>query len=170
MINELKGYIGLSSKIAIADSGLYVDALPDISVSFLEKLVNDEGSVTDLWAEIENRALVKFRTLFIRELNVCHRISNVKVCECIARESKELLATSLWYLLAAEVSYERATSSRMNTYTTIDRQKAKEMREHFLAEFENELKIAVNGIDIHSSACIEAVEAHDIISKVEPIL
>jgi hypothetical protein len=166
-MDELKGYIGLSSSVSVAPSGLYVDALPDISVSFLEKLIKDESSVSELWAEIEHRALVKFRTLFIREVNRCHRLSDVAVSETLIVENKELLATSLWYLLASEVMYERATSSRMNTYTTIDRSKAKEMREHFLAEFENELKVAVNGIDIHSSA---DVEQRDIVTFHTPIL
>lgn len=166
-MNELKGYIGLSSTIATAESGLYVDALPDISVSFLEKLIRDESSVSELWAEIENRALVKFRTLFIREVNRCHRLSDVALSETLILENKELLATSLWYLLASEVMYERATSSRMNTYTTIDRSKAKEMREHFLSEFENELKVAVNGINIHSSA---DVEQRDIVTFHTPTL
>lgn len=168
MINELKGYIGLSASISVADSGLYVDALPDISVSTLEKLINDESSVTELWAEIENRALVKFRTLFVREINQCFKLSNADVCSCLIVENKELLATSLWYLLASEVMYERATSSRMNTYTTIDRGKAKDMREHFLGEFDKELKSAVSGIDIH--ACIDNVEDRDIVTFATPII
>lgn len=170
MIDEFVGYIGLSPKYGVSDSGLYVDSLPDISVSFFEKLVRGDESILDLWGEIEKRALVKFRTLFIREINKCHKLSNVKVCECLALSNKELLATSLWYLLGAETMYERATSSRMNTYTTLDRDKSKDIREVFMSDFERELSIAVSGIDIHNSSCVDVVDGRDIVTFANTIL
>ena len=153
MLTELQGFIGLSAKVSACPSGLYVDALPDISVLGLDRLIDGEGNATELWAEVEQRALAKFRTLFIQELNKCHRVTDVAKAECLIYSNKELLATALWYLFGAEVQYARSTSSRMNSYTTIDHSKAKEMQEYFENEFAKELHIAVAGIDIHHSPC-----------------
>ena len=153
MLTELKGFIGLSSKVSTCASGLYVDALPDISVLGLDRLIDGESNTTELWDEVETRALAKFRTLFIQELNKCHRVTDVSKAECLAISNKELLATALWYLYGAEVQYARSTSSRMNSYTTIDHTKAKEMHEYFTDQFAKELRNAVAGIDIHHSPC-----------------
>ena len=170
----LKGYIGLTSTAETkAASGLYIDALPDIGVAFIEKMVTDEGNKENLWQEIETRGLLKFRTLFIREVNKQHRMTDRAKAECLIEENKELLSTALWWLLGAEVLYTRQTSSRMNVYTTLDRSKAKEMREYFEAQFEKELETAVRGIDIHRSACFDCEnqpEGVDIVTFHTPII
>lgn len=170
----LVGFIGLSSNVSgEVPSGLYADALPDISEASVTKLVDGEDTVKSLWKEIEKRAILKFRTFFIREINEAHKISDREKCECLICEHKDLLATALWYLIGEEIMNARATSSRMNTYTTIDRQKAKEMREAFHAQFERELEIAVHGIDVHSSSCFTCEnqpEYNDIMVFHEPII
>lgn len=155
MINELKGYIGLSSAASTAESGLYVDALPDISMDFLDKLTLDEGGGMKLWKEIEQRALLRFRTAFIREVNIAHRVNKREQCECLIVSNKDLLATALWYIMGAELMRTRTTSSRMNSYTTILQDKAAELKSHFERQFEQELTTAVNNIDIHQSPCFE---------------
>lgn len=167
----LIGFIGLSGKGGeAAESGLYVDALPDISIAFIEKLVAENETAADLWQTIEKRAILKFRTLFVSEINRTHKISKIDVCECLICENKSLLATALWYLCGAELMYERATSNRLNAYTTIDRQKAKEMRDEFMKLFHEELSVAVAGIDIHSSECIECVQPAEILGQIQPII
>lgn len=170
----LKGYIGLtSSKEHKAESGLYIDALPDISATLIEKLTTDEGTKENLWSEIEARGLLKFRTLFIREVNKYHKVNDRAKCECLIRENKELLSTALWWLLGAEVLYTRQTSSRMNSYTTLDRTKATEMREYFEAQFDKELETAVHGIDIHQSPCFDCEhqpEIQDVVTFGIPVI
>lgn len=174
MFECLKGYIGLSSKDSTtAPSGLYVDSLPDISISNINKIADDEQSdYNGVWKDIETRGLLKFRTLFISSVNRCHRINNVEVCECLICENKELLSTALWYLLGAEIMFERVNSSRLNRYTTIDREKAKNIRDEFMDIFTTELETAVNGIDIHKSACVEGDEVAErrLISTFIPIM
>lgn len=170
----LVGFIGLSVNVSgEVDSGLYADALPDISETHLSKLVDGESDVYQLWAEIEKRAILKFRTFFIREVNEAHKITNRDQCECLICEHKDLLATALWYLLGEEIMATRATSSRMNTYTTIDRQKANEMRDEFHAQFIRELQTAVHGINVHDSQCFSCTnqpEVNDLITFREPII
>ena len=168
MLQELKGYIGLSSEESKAESGLYVDALPDISLQVLENIANEDSEVT--WSQIEDRAILKLRTLFIKEVNKCHKIAKIDVCECLITSNKEILATALWYLLGAEVMLTRGASSRINI-STIDRNKPKELRAYFEEQFKQELATAVAGIDIHASDCIhEDVPANDVITFQTPVL
>lgn len=167
MLQKLKGYIGLNSGTT-APSGLYVDALPDISLQVLEDIANESGDIT--WSQIEDRAILKLRTLFIKEVNKCHKIAKIDVCECLITSNKEILATALWYLLGAEVMLTRGASSRINM-ATIDRNKPKELRAYFEEQFKQELATAVAGIDIHASDCIdEDVPANDVITFQIPVI
>ena len=172
MLEELKGYIGLfSSASEEAESGLYVDALPDITASVLEDISRNGENENDTWLRIEERAILKCRTLFIAAVNKCHKLSDIKVCECLIVSNKEVLATALWYLLGAEVMLTRRSSSRINA-ATIDRNKPKELREYFESQFEKELSTAVASIDIHASDCIDenVVEPRQLITFSTPIL
>lgn len=170
MLKELKGYIGLISGGSSAASGLYIDALPDISLQVLEDISHDDGY--EAWNKLEDRALLKLRTLFITEANKCHKITNINICECLIVSNKEILATALWYLLGAEVMLTRQTSSRINA-ATIDRSKNKELRAYFEEQFKQELATAVASIDIHASECIpaeECIPANDVITFQTPII
>ena len=173
MLDELKGYIGLiSGGSTEAPSGLYIDALPDISVSLLEDISRTDEDETDTWSRLEWRGILKFRTLFISEVNKCHKVTDIGLCECLILSNKEILATALWYLLGAEVMLTRHASSRINA-ATIDRTKSKELRAYFEDQFAKELTTAVNGIDIHASECFgeeEHPEPCQLITYGTPIL
>lgn len=170
----LIGYIGLSQEYDVqpAESGLYVDTLPDISVNDFEKLTDTTESTDALWGEIQLRAMYKFRTMFIREVNKCHKVTDVSKCECLICQNKALLAVAMWYLLGAEVQHSRETNSRQNVYTLLDHSKARELREYFESQFEKELEIAVRGIDIHNSSCFESeeVDCKAMITFATPVL
>lgn len=173
MIDELKGYIGLfSGDTPPAESGLYIDALPDIFTQILEDIARGDEKTTDTWERIEERGILKFRTLFIAEVNKCHKISDISKCECLIISNKEVLATALWYLLGAEVMLTRRASSRINA-ATIDRGKSKELRSYFEDQFAKELSTAVASIDIHSSECFleeDQPEPRQLITFETPIL
>lgn len=173
MLDELKGYIGCMSNAPVeAESGLYVDALPDISMSILEDITTNEESGCDTWSRIEDRGILKFRTLFIAEVNKCHKITDISACECLILSNKEVLATALWYLLGAEVMLTRRSSSRINA-ATIDRNKLKELRAYFEDQFQKELSTAVANIDVHASECFgeaEEPEPRQLITESLPIL
>lgn len=170
----LNGYIGLSSKTYtpssdpdFVHSGLFVDALPDISLNLMSKLTDiEENDFLDLWSTIEQRGILKFRTFFINAINQCYKINKVDICECLICENVSLLSTSLWYLLGAEVMFERYSSSRLNRFTTIDKQKAKELKDEFMDIFNRELSVAIAGIDIVESDCTpdEGVQCNNICS------
>lgn len=172
MLDELKGYIGLRSDGGIeAPSGLYVDALPDINLSIIERITTNEEDSCETWSRIETRALLKFRTLFIREVNKCHKINAIDKCECLIVNNKEVLATALWYIMGAEVMITRKESSRINA-ATIDRGKNDELRTYFEDQFQKELEVAVNSIDVHNSTCFpdEQPKPNAIVTIEPPIL
>jgi len=152
----LKGFIGLTPSSGIeAPSGLYVDSLPGISSEAVSRVCDDGENGESLWAKIEWRSLLKFRTLFTAEVNRTHKIHNQEICECLIQQNKVLLATALWYLLGAEVMVERMTSSRVNV-ATINKNTPKEIKEMFEDQFKKELSEAVLNIDVHSSSCFDS--------------
>jgi hypothetical protein len=170
MESSLYGYVGLSNKIDIelpeVFSGLYVDALPDISIDVFSKIVQqDDLDIVEYWSKIENRTILKFRTLFINAVNKCHKINKIDICECILESNFELFGTALWYLLGAEFMFERISTSRLNRYTTIDKSKAKELRDAYLDVFTDELQAAVNSLDVNDNDCNEEIiEESNIVS------
>lgn len=157
MFDCLIGLIGIGDGVLeTPESGLYVTTLPDINFNEIGKIADsDQSDISKVWKDVELRGVLKFRTLFISELNNCHKINKIDLCECLICENKMLLATSLWYLLGAELMNERINSNRINRFTTIDKAKAKELRNDFMTLFHQELSISVSGIDIHSSECFE---------------
>ncbi len=155
-MESLYGYIGLSSRIADADAGLYVDALPDISIQIVTKITEQDEDINELWEVIEKRSILKFRTLFLNALNKCYAVKSIETAECLIEENKEVLATALWFFMGAEVMFERMSTSRLNRYTTIEKGKARELREAYMEVFNDELTAGVNSIDIHESDCFDS--------------
>lgn len=176
-MDYLKGYIGLSSSVSISASGLYVDALPDISVLIGDKISvskpaeTSEETLDRVWSNIEDRAILKFRTLFFRQLNKCFKVSNQDAIDCLICENKEILSVSFWYLLGSEFMLERTSSSRINRFTTVDKTKAKELRGELMELFDAELEMSVQGIDIENSDCFDLAPPHNnVITTYTPIL
>lgn len=69
------------------------------------------------------------------------------------------LFTLAWqYCLGAELMIERIYSDRINRFTGIDLEKAKELRTEFEAGWKAELEVAIDGIDIsQDDCCIDCV-------------
>lgn len=159
------------------ESGLYVTSLPDITLTEVARISketeeDEDDQVDAVWADVETRGILKFRTLFISEMNKCYKVSKRDLAECVICENTLLLATSLWYLLGAELMWERINSNRLNRYTTIDKAKAKVLRGEFMELFHAELATAVAGIDVFTSECFETdcLEDNSMIHIVEPIM
>lgn len=140
--------------VSEVESGLYLDALPDISVTIADKITPESDFDTEtIFKKIEDRSIKKFRTLFINAVNKCHNVRDISICECLIESNYELFGTSLWYLMGAEFMYERSTSSRLNRFTTIDKSKAKDLRNDLMQLFSEELESIVNSIDVNDSDC-----------------
>jgi hypothetical protein len=156
MLDCLIGYIGLSSSVGTAGSGLYLDALPDINLNNTNKIADGEQiDYEKVFDDVQKRAILKFRTFFIIEFNRCFNIFKRDAIDCLICENKALFSVALWYLMGAEMLQERLGSNRINRFTTTDRGKTKELQGSFLDEFERQLSTAVAGIDIEGSECLK---------------
>lgn len=65
------------------------------------------------------------------------------------------LALAFWYLLGAELMTERLYSDRINRYTTVDIDMARELNRAFREAFANEMQTYVSSIDLKTDWCIE---------------
>lgn len=150
------GFIGILGCNAQAPgSGLYINSLPGVTLEMVDKIADSEQiTYKGVWSEVEQRGILRFRTALMAKLNECYQINERTTVECIACENKDLLATSLWFLVGAELMIERIYSNRINRYTTIDKEQAEELRDHFTVEYEKELALAVQGINVEESDCI----------------
>lgn len=67
--------------------------------------------------------------------------------------NRDLFADALWYLLGKELMVERLHSSRINNWTTIDRDKAAELHDLFADRYDEAMQMAVDGIDLNDADC-----------------
>ena len=72
---------------------------------------------------------------------------------------KEIFVNALWYLLGSQLLFELQYSPRINFYTTINAQKARELRTEFEAIYKDELMQAVSGVNLNTGDC--CIECND---------
>jgi hypothetical protein len=158
----LKGMIGLSAQVATVPSGLYVVTLPGISLFNITKIADRTEQINAqnnpdpqvVFDECEQRAILSFRNAFIAAMSKCWHLNDLDVAECLICENKDRLITSLWWWVGHEVLNERVSSNRLNRFTTIDREKAIELRAEYYERANVELENLVKGIDPNSSNCV----------------
>jgi hypothetical protein len=85
--------------------------------------------------------------------------------ENLVCNNKSLFATALWYLLGAECMAERVHSDRINRYTTVAIDKAKELRNEYTEAANVELAQVVDGITLNLSDC--CLECNASVTSVE---
>lgn len=76
------------------------------------------------------------------------RISVTCAYDSILCANKKIFTQCLWYLLGAELMFERMYSDRLNRYTTIDAKKAEQLRGEFERIFMEEMAAAFDGIEL----------------------
>jgi hypothetical protein len=67
--------------------------------------------------------------------------------------NRDLFAVALWYYLGAEMMRERMHSSRINKFTTVDRNKAIELKNAFDEVWQKELEVVVDAVDLNAENC-----------------
>lgn len=78
---------------------------------------------------------------------------------------KPIFANALWYALGEELMAERIYSPRLNKYTTIGKEEAKERRDEFKARYHEELQLAIDSINLDTSDC--CIECNETVIKRE---
>jgi hypothetical protein len=171
----LQGYIGIQgcgaqepSTDEGAFSGLYINQLPGVNLEVIESIADDEQeNFLGVWADVELRALKKFSLAAKAELNKCYRITDSTVVSCLVCAAKDSFAVALWYFLGTELMIERTSSTRLNRFTTIDKDEAEKLKAEFYAEFSAALKDAVGTINPCDTDCMDCVESNQAVKWVE---
>lgn len=146
-----------------AEVQLYINQLPGISMENINALADDEQETfLGLWNDLVLRTMKKFEILVKAKLNQCYKITDKAVIECLVCEKKELFDVALWYLHGTELMIERTSTDEMNRYTTIDLEKAENLKVEFYREFEQALDDAVSSMQPNDSDClIGCLECND---------
>ncbi len=85
--------------------------------------------------------------------------------EMVVCNNKSTFGQALLYLLGEETMAERIYSDRLNRYTTIELNRAKELREEFGIKYELELKTAINGLSL--SMADTCLTCNQVVTSVE---
>jgi hypothetical protein len=148
-----------------------VSALPGISKYNLGKIADKtkyadadgEPDAPVLFGVCESRAIQTFFSAFTAAINTHYRLCDLDVISCLVCENKNKLGIALMYYIGHEIMVERVASDRLNRFTTVDLDKAKELRADFLERAEYELNTAVKGINPNAGECAADV------APVEPV-
>jgi hypothetical protein len=128
-------------------SGLFINKdLPGVTLESIDKIANSEQlTFLGVWSDVQDRGIRKFRIRVksgYKELfNKCD-IDDDWFCD-----NREAMALPLLYFLGSELMFERLYSSRINRYTTIDKEKASQLKTEFDNEFIIQLKDALEIIN-----------------------
>ena len=79
--------------------------------------------------------------------------------ESIVCANIDIYGDAYLYALGMELMRERLYSDRVNKYTSVDRNKAKELLELFTQDYTDFLTTANNTVQLQDDACIECLEA-----------
>lgn len=147
----LVNYIGLKGCCEEEpESGVYLNDLPGITLESIEKISEREQvSYKGVWNDIQKRALRKFGREFTSKLselyntNCCNEDCSIEDLIC---GSKESLIDVLLFSFGIQLMLERLYSSRLNSFTTIDRDQAAELKDFYQVEYERALELAVKNL------------------------
>ena len=132
-------------------SGLYLNTLPGLSIEAIDNIADSEQvTYLGVYADVQTNALAQFNLDVRGEINKCYRINKDCDYETLICDNAEQLYLAWKYLLGVHVMNMRIFSSRLNWFTTVSLEDAKELRGMYQAEYELALKAAVNLMDVTS--------------------
>lgn len=131
--------------------GLFINQLPGVTLKMINGITETEqATFTGLWDEVQKRTLRKFKKDYLSKfknkyVGFC---CDEEACnpETIACDNIELFEDAWMYCLGTELMIERLYSSRLNKFTTIDKDQASELKDFFQVEYEKALNYAIKYI------------------------
>lgn len=136
-------------------SGIYLNSLPGISIENIDKIADSEQiTYKGVWDDVQMFALAQFRLDVISEIGKCFKLNrdcdyNEMICDNI-----DELTLAWKYMLGVSLLIFRLNSDRVNRWTTIQREEAKELRDFYQVEYEKALKQGVLLMDT-DTCCLE---------------
>ena len=145
-------YIGINACGSTASlSGLYINQLPGVTFKMIDSIVDvEQQTFLGMWKDIQERALRKFSKDYTAKFTKKYVgfCCDSEACDPdkIICDNIKLFEDAWLYCLGTELMIERMYSSRMNRYTTIDKQQAEELKDFFTVEYEKSLNYAIKYI------------------------
>jgi hypothetical protein len=163
-LENIIGIIGCGAPTDDANL-LFINQLPGVSISNIDALADgsDQQTFLEVWADVKLRAMKKFEIQVKAAINKCYRITDKEIINCLVCANSELFAVALWYLMGTEMMIERTSTDTLNRWTTVDLDKAEQLKAEFFSEYDSALKDAVDSMDMTIGDCLtdECVECND---------
>lgn len=136
-------------------SGLYLNNLPGISIESIDKIADSEQiSYLGVWEEVQKFALSQFRLDTISEIGKCFKLERDCDYDTMICDNIEDLVVAWQYKLGVSLMIFRINSDRINRWTTIGIDQARELRDFYQVEYEKALSQGVKLMDT-SECCLE---------------
>lgn len=133
------------------ESGLFINSLPGISLESIDKIADSEQiTYKGVWNDVQTEAAARFYIDVVSEITKCYSINPYCDYEQIICDNKLKLSNAWRYLLGNQLMIFRLYTTRLNRFTTIDLEQAKELRDFYQVEYEKALAQAVQIIDVSS--------------------
>ena len=91
--------------------------------------------------------------------NSCFGLSGIYTVKCLwdamVCQNKNLFTRAYWYCLGVELLTEQIYSTNLNSYTTINLQRAKELREEYIVEYNKSLEQTADNMHLACDCCVE---------------
>lgn len=132
-------------------SGLYLNSLPGLSIEAIDNIADSEQvTYAGVYRDVQTNALAQFNLDVRGEINKCHTVNKDCDYDELICANAELLYLAWKYLLGVHVMIVRRYSPRLNWFTTVTLEDAKELQNMYQLEYESALKAAVNLLDVSS--------------------
>lgn len=133
-------------------SGVFLNSLPGISIENIDKIADSEQvTYIGVWNDVQAFALAQFRLDLMTEINKCYDITGDCDWDEMICDNVTELTTAWKYLLGVSLMIFRLNSDRVNRWTTIGRDEAKELRDFYQIEYDKALRQGVLLMD--TDAC-----------------
>lgn len=155
MLDCFIDFIGLSYCGGVYEqpgSGIYLNTLPGISIKSIDAIATSEqATYKKVWDDVQKSAVAQFKIDIMSELNKCVKL--VRDCEydTLICDNKEVLLQAWKYSLGVWLMIFRLNTDRLNIYTTVTRDEAKELKDFYQLQYEEALKQGVLLMD--TKAC-----------------
>lgn len=145
-------YIGLS--YCEADAGayapaVYLNSLPGITIESIDKIAEaDQVTYKGVWNDVQTSAIRQFKIDVISEIKKCYQLNRECDYEELVCDNLEILVYAWMYLCAIWLMQYRLTSSRLNRFTTVDKDKATELLSFYQDKYSVALSQSVLLMDV----------------------
>jgi excinuclease UvrABC ATPase subunit len=152
MLSCLIGFIGLrycDEEPGPYDPAIYLNSLPGITIESLDGIAEEEQKTfKGVWADIQTNAARQFKIDVINQLRKCYKLNTECNYEELVCDNLEILVYAWMYLCAVWYFEYALRSTRLNKFTTIEREEAEQNKNEYTEKYKSALEQAVQLMDV----------------------